>query len=150
MLSDPEDETVWEGILHGIPFSTATPPSDHHHHRHQRLYTCTLYWRSVLLEGALRACTPDAAEKRLRSALRTATSRGDHAGGRSGTEAEVEEAGAVAGTPMEKAQGETKSETAVLMLTGLCRLARWVMPVGVVWLSLAWFTVQSPTMYSTQ
>lgn len=108
LLADPEDEALWKGIIRGIP---SLP--DQQQQRRQG----SLHWRSVLLEGALRACTPGAAERCLRSALLEATT-GD--------------AAMVTATAVADEYGERElmeiadaADSAVLVLTGLCRLARW-------------------------
>ena len=65
----------------------------------------------MLLEGALKACTPGAAERCLRLALLEATTAATAVTDEYGEKELMEIADA--------------ADRAVLVLTGLCRLARW-------------------------
>lgn len=103
LLADPEDEGLWQGIIYSVPSPEEATDCDSFY-----------YWQSLLLEGAIRACPPGTGELRLRSTLRapggvTGLEKGGV--GLDGDRA-VDDGWATAGT------------AAMLVLTGLCRLAR--------------------------
>lgn len=101
LLADPEDEALWEGILYAVPYLKTTASTTN-----SRVGHGPSYWQSALLDGALEACTPGVAERRLRSALQSV---GDGAGR--------------GGGGMKGDSGVFAAASAVV-LRGLCRLAR--------------------------
>lgn len=109
LLSDPDDEGLWEGILlpPGAPFfrrRPAAPPPGPGQGQDIPLY----YWKSLLIDGALGACAPAIGERCLRLALRAVGGGGEDEG---------------------EGRGEDDPSlvsSAVVLLRGLSRLARSV------------------------
>ncbi|CAN0298140.1 unnamed protein product, partial [Ectocarpus sp. 12 AP-2014] len=128
LLSDPDDEALLEGILLPVLFpssSFSAAPGEGHRD------ACSSYWHTLLLDAAIRKCTPATAERCLHLALRAAgndepvSDDGDGRGGGGG-------GGGGGGSLLRWGSCDADDErgdllvasTAAVVLRGLCRLAR--------------------------
>lgn len=111
LLTDPEDEELWEGIILPPPFPSSSSPSSRGAARELPHAASLSYWKSLLLDGALSACTPATGERCLRLAL------GAVGGGGGGGER-------TSGGARKEVDPHLVS-SAVVVLRGLSRLARY-------------------------
>ena len=127
LLSDPDDEVLWEGILMPPPAPSPRPaPSELG--QGSPLY----YWKSLLVGGALGACTPAVGERCLRLALRAV---GGGSGGEDGGDDGIalapsgrrSSSGGGGGTGERRGEDDPSLvSSAVVVLRGLSLLARSV------------------------
>jgi len=105
LLTDPEDEELWKGILLPPPTpsssSSSSSCSPRGAAREPPHAASPFYWKSLLLDGALSTCIPATGERCLRLAL-----------------------GAVGGGGAWNEKDPHLVSSAVIVLRGLSRLAR--------------------------
>lgn len=122
LLSDPDDDGLWKGVL--LPPRSPFPPSSGQAAApgsgSGRGFPQLRYWKSLLLDGALGACTPAVGERWLRSALR-AVGGGEDGGDGLSPGARRRSAGEGGGE-----DDASLVSSAVVVLRGLSRLARSV------------------------
>lgn len=126
LLSDPDDEGLWKGILLPPPPPSSRPAAPEVRRQvSPQLY----YWKALLLDGALGACTPAIGERCLRLALR-AVGGADDGGADDGGDDRApwgRRGSSGAGERGGSKDDSSLVSCAVVVLRGLSRLARSVL-----------------------